>query len=95
MKEERQLSQEKLAFEDGSHPTLIHRFENGHNLPTATAIFKLAEVLEVGSECFVVDISNLLLCIKLAMDSNAYARHQRLAFFSDASLIYLCLNFPL
>jgi transcriptional regulator with XRE-family HTH domain len=60
LREERGVTQEKLAFDIGSHSTHISRLENGHKQPTLTTIFRLAEVLEVGPEYFILEISRVI-----------------------------------
>jgi transcriptional regulator with XRE-family HTH domain len=41
------LSQEKLGFESGYHPTYISQLERGLKSPTLKAIFSLAKALGV------------------------------------------------
>ena len=41
------LTQEKLAFESGYHPTYISMLERGRKSPSLRAIVSLAEVLKV------------------------------------------------
>lgn len=53
-REERGITQEKLAHDVGSHFTHISRLENGHKQPTLVTIFKLAEVLKVNPEDFIL-----------------------------------------
>ena len=47
LREERGLSQERLAFESGLHRTYISLLERGQRSPKLGTIFRLAEVLAV------------------------------------------------
>lgn len=54
LREERGITQEKLAHQMDSHFTHISRLENGHKQPTLVTIFKLAEILKVNPEDFIL-----------------------------------------
>ncbi|MEQ8881392.1 MAG: helix-turn-helix transcriptional regulator [Cyclobacteriaceae bacterium] len=54
LREERGITQEKLAHAIDSHFTHISRLENGHKQPTLVTIFKLAEILKVNPEDFIL-----------------------------------------
>lgn len=54
IREEKGITQERLANEIRSHFTHISRLENGHKQPTLTTLFKLAEILKVEPEDFIV-----------------------------------------
>ena len=54
IREEKGITQERLANEIQSHFTHISRLENGHKQPTLTTLFKLAEILKVEPEDFIV-----------------------------------------
>ena len=47
MREERQLSQERLALESGYSREYVSMIERGHRNPTLVAIFRLAQVLAI------------------------------------------------
>ncbi len=52
IREEKGITQERLANEISSHFTHISRLENGHKQPTLTTLFKLADILKVEPEYF-------------------------------------------
>lgn len=47
IRQQRNLSQEKLGFESGYHRTYISLLERGHKAPSLKAIFRLAQALDV------------------------------------------------
>ncbi|MCR9253571.1 MAG: helix-turn-helix domain-containing protein [bacterium] len=53
VREERSLSQEKLALNVGLHPTYISLLERGKRQPSLTVIFKLAKELGYSASKFV------------------------------------------
>ncbi|WP_421870669.1 helix-turn-helix domain-containing protein [Marinoscillum sp.] len=54
IREEKGFTQERLANESESHFTHISRLENGHKQPTLTTLFRLAEILKVEPEDFIL-----------------------------------------
>lgn len=54
IREERGITQERLANEIDSHFTHISRLENGHKQPTLTTLFRLADILKINPEDFIV-----------------------------------------
>jgi transcriptional regulator with XRE-family HTH domain len=51
LREQRNLSQEELAARCGMHRTYVGGIERGERNPTVTAIYRLAEALQInGSE---------------------------------------------
>ena len=56
LRNERSLSQEKLAEKSDLDRVFISYLENGHRQPTIATLFKLAEGLEVEPEEIIVKI---------------------------------------
>ena len=60
LREERNLTQEELAFESGYHPKYISLLERGKYSPSLTTILELAEALRVTGAELVGRVENLL-----------------------------------
>lgn len=60
LREERQITQETLAFESGYHPKYISLLERGKNSPSLTAILELARALNVSGADLVHRVESLL-----------------------------------
>jgi len=55
LRSERRMSQGSLATAVGADPGQISRYENGHIAPSADAIVRLAEALDVSCDYLLVD----------------------------------------
>jgi len=60
LREERNLTQEELAFESGYHPKYISLLERGKYSPSLTTILELAEALRVTGAELVGRVESLL-----------------------------------
>ena len=60
LRNERQLSQEALAFESGLERTFIARIETGRRQPTIASLFKLANGLDVSASYIVAEVEKEL-----------------------------------
>lgn len=60
LREERQLTQETLAFESGYHPKYISLLERGKNSPSLTTILELARSLDTTGADLVSRVEKLL-----------------------------------
>ncbi len=54
------LSQEKLAFECGFHPTYVSQLERGVKTPTLGTVFKLSRALGVAPSDMVKEVEELV-----------------------------------
>lgn len=60
LREERNLTQEELAFESGYHPKYISLLERGKYSPSLTTILELADALRITGSDFIGRVENLL-----------------------------------
>lgn len=60
LREERGISQEKLAFEIEGHFSHVSRLENGRKQPTLTTLYKIAKVLQVTPSFILSQVDELL-----------------------------------
>jgi transcriptional regulator with XRE-family HTH domain len=60
LREERDLTQEELAFESGYHPKYISLLERGKYSPSLTTILELADALRITGSDLIGRVENLL-----------------------------------
>jgi transcriptional regulator with XRE-family HTH domain len=60
LREQKQMTQETLAFESGYHPKYISLLERGKNSPSLTAILELARSLGTTGADLVARVEKLL-----------------------------------
>ena len=60
LREERNLTQEELAFESGYHPKYISLLERGKYSPSLTTILELADALRITGSDLIARVENLL-----------------------------------
>lgn len=60
LRQERNLTQEELAFQSGYHPKYISLLERGRYSPSLTTIFELAEALGLSGADLVADVEQIL-----------------------------------
>ena len=60
LREERNLTQEELAFESGYHPKYISLLERGKYSPSLTTILELADALRITGSDLIGRVENLL-----------------------------------
>jgi transcriptional regulator with XRE-family HTH domain len=60
LRQERQLTQEELAFESGYHPKYMSLLERGKYSPSLTTILELAEALQVSGADLVARVEQFL-----------------------------------
>jgi len=60
LREERNLTQEELAFESGYHPKYISLLERGKYSPSLTTILELADALRVTGSDLIARVETLL-----------------------------------
>jgi transcriptional regulator with XRE-family HTH domain len=60
MRQERDLTQEELAFESGYHPKYISLLERGKYSPSLTTILELADALQISGSDLIARTEQLL-----------------------------------
>ena len=60
LREERNLTQEELAFESGYHPKYISLLERGKYSPSLTTILELADALRITGSDLIARVEALL-----------------------------------